>query len=40
MKSSFKSTHQARKVTCSKCGGVFDRIFYERLHKNVCNGKR
>lgn len=31
--------HQARKITCAKCGGVFDRIFYERLHKNVCDSK-
>jgi hypothetical protein len=38
-KSPFKSTHQSRKVTCEKCGETFDRFFYEKIHKGVCNGK-
>ncbi len=37
-KSPFKSAHQSRKVTCEKCGGTYDRVFYERIHKSVCNG--
>ncbi|HEX9428917.1 MAG TPA: hypothetical protein VF944_00920 [Candidatus Bathyarchaeia archaeon] len=38
-KSPFKSTHQSRKVTCEKCGGTYDRFFYEKIHKDVCSGK-
>ena len=38
-KSPFKSTHQSRKVTCEKCGGTYDRLFYEKIHKDVCSGK-
>ncbi len=37
-KSPFKSGHQSRKVTCEKCGETFDRVFYERVHKNICTG--
>jgi hypothetical protein len=37
-KSPFKSEHKARKVTCEKCGQTYDRVFYERIHKNVCSG--
>jgi len=37
-KSPFKSSHQSRKVTCEKCGETFDRVFYERVHKNICTG--
>jgi len=38
-KSPFKSTHQSRKVTCEKCGETYDRLFYEKIHKDVCSGK-
>jgi len=37
-KSPFKSEHKARKVTCEKCGETYDRVFYERIHKEVCTG--
>lgn len=40
MKSSRKSTHQKRKVTCEKCGLSFDAVFFENVHKLVCEGKR
>ncbi len=38
-KSPFKSDHKSRKVTCEKCGGTYDRVFYEKVHKGICNGE-
>ncbi len=38
-KSPFKSAHKSRKVTCEKCGLTYDRVFYEKIHKGICNGK-
>ena len=39
MKSPFKTTHAKRFTKCPKCGAEYQTVFYEKIHKNICDGK-